>query len=88
MSEMLSTPGMMAMVSAVLIVQSLSLLILFINIQLFRSQSEKYRTFFFNLDNEGVWGKPGRIPLFLYVIFVLTFTAITTIIFIFQPHIL
>ena len=88
MSEMLSTPGMMAMLTTVLIIQSFSLLLLFINIQLFRSQSEKYRTFFFNLDNEGVWGKPGKLPLFLYIICVLAFTAITTSIFIFQPHIL
>ncbi len=88
MPETLTTPGMMAMLSVVLVIQALSLLILFINIQLFRSQSEKYSALFSSLDNEGAWGKPGRFTLLVYIICTLAFTAITTIIFISQPHLL
>ncbi|MDO8648870.1 MAG: hypothetical protein Q7R81_03740 [Candidatus Peregrinibacteria bacterium] len=88
MQELFSSPGMITVLVIVLIVEALSLLLLFLNIQIFRSQSEKYRLLLSNLGDQSAWGRPGRILIPLYVLMTLGATAVTTIIFIFQPHLL
>lgn len=72
----------------VLVIEALSLLMLFINIQIFRGQSEKYRLLLANLGDQSAWGRPGRILIPLYVCLTLGATLVTTLIFILQPHLL
>lgn len=88
MAEILASPGMIAALVFVLVVQVLSLLMLFLNVQVFRSQAEKYRMLLDHLEAGDAWGRPGRVLLPLYVVAVLGATVVTTLIFIFQPHIL
>ncbi len=88
MQELLGTPGMIAALIAVLVLQAVSLLVLFINIEIFRSQSEKYRLLLSNLGDQSAWGRPGRVLIPLYIILVLCATVVTTLIFLFQPHVL
>lgn len=86
MRELLDSPGMVAALVAVLIAQALSLLLLFVNVQIFRSQSGKYRLLLANLGDEASWGAPGRIILPAYVLLTLAVTVGTTAVFVFQPH--
>lgn len=79
---------MITAVVILLVVEALSLLLLFINIQIFRSQSEKYSLLLADLGNQGAWGKPGRLIIPFYVACTLIAAAMTTVIFIFQPHLL
>ncbi len=88
MQEFFRSPGILIILVIVLIVQALSLLLLFLNIQIFRSQSEKYHLLLANLGNQSAWGRPGRILLPLYFLFTLGVTVVTTVLFLFQPHLL
>lgn len=88
MQELLNAPGMIAALVVVLVVEALSLLLLFINIQIFRSQSEKYRLLLANLGDQSAWGRPGRILIPLYILLTLVATVATTLTFLFQPHLL
>lgn len=84
--EVFSSPGMMAALVIVLIVEMLSLLMLFLSVQVFRSQAEKYRLLLEGLEGRNGWGTPGRILLPLYILAILGSTIITMLIFIYQPH--
>ncbi len=88
MQELFSSPEMMTAFLIVLIAEALSLLLLFVNMQVFRSQSEKYRLLLSNLGDQSAWGKPGRILIPLYILLTLGVTTVTTVIFLFQPHLL
>lgn len=88
MQELFSSPEMTTVLVIILIAEALSLLLLFFNIQIFRSQSEKYRLLLSSLGDESGWGRPGRILVPLYILFTLGATVLITIIFIFQPHVL
>lgn len=88
MTDLFASPGMTASTIVILIIEGLSLLMLFLNIQIFRSQSEKYRLLLANLGNQSAWGWPGKILIPLYIVLTLGTTAVTILIFIFQPHIL
>lgn len=79
---------MLSALAAVLIIEALSLLMLFLNFQIFKSQTEKYRLLLSSMGGLDTWGKPGRILLPLYIVLVLGTTVVTTSIFIFQPHLL
>ena len=79
---------MITVLVIVLVIEALSLLMLFLNIQLFRTQSEKYRMLLSGLGNESTWGKPGRIIIPLYVLTTLFAALITGLVFVFQPHLL
>ena len=88
MQELFSSPGMMTILVIVLIGEALSLLLLFLNIHIFRSQSEKYRLLLSDLGDQSTWGRPGRILIPLYILITLGTTVTTTLMFIFQPHLL
>ena len=88
MQELLSSPGMITALVLVLIAEALSLLFLFLTIRIFRSQAEKYRLLLTHLGDQSMWGSPGRILIPLYVVLTLSATVITTMIFLFQPHLL
>lgn len=88
MLELFGSTGAIAVLAVVLSLEALSLLILFINIRIFRGQSEKYSLLLSNLGDQSAWGRPGRILIPLYVLLVLAATVATTLIFIFQPHLL
>lgn len=79
---------MMAALAVVLVLEALSLLLLLLNIQIFRSQNEKYRLFMARLGDQGAWGRPGRVLVPLYVCMTFAAVAVTTALFLFQPHLL
>ena len=88
MQEIFASTGMMTVLVIVLMLEALSLLFLFLIVQIFRSQSEKYRLLLTNLGDQSAWGRPGRILIPVYVVLTLAATVVTTMIFIFQPHLL
>ncbi len=88
MQDVLGSPGMIASFAAVLALEALSLLLLLLNIQIFRSQSEKYRLLLADLGDQSAWGRPGRILMPLYVVLTIVVTAVSATVFAFQPHFL
>ena len=88
MQELFSSPGMITVLVIVLIVEALSLLLLLVILQVFRTQAGKYRMLLTNMGNQEAWGRPGKYIIPFYVATTLGFTAATTAIFIFQPHLL
>lgn len=88
MQELLGSPAMITVLVIILVMEALSLFLLLINIKIFRSQSKKYRLLLANLGSQSALGKPGHILIPLYIVSTLGVTAVTTMIFIFQPHLL
>lgn len=86
MADLFSSPGMIAALVIVLVLEVLSLLTLFLCVQVFRSQSEKYRLLLEGLEGRNGWGTPGRILLPLYILTILGSTVVTILIFMYQPH--
>ncbi len=69
-----------------LVIQAVSLLIVFLVVQVFRSQVEKYRMMLTGMGNQGAWGKPGKAIIITYVVLAILVTIVTTLLFVFQPH--
>jgi hypothetical protein len=88
MQALLGTPGMIATLAIVLGIEAFSLLFLFLAIRIFRGQAEKYRLLLSRLGEQDVGSRPGRILIPLYVLVTVCATALTTMIFLFQPHLL
>lgn len=86
--DLVSTPGMVTMLIVVLTVQLLSLVLLWLNVKIFRSQSRKYEILFRDLGDPNAWGTPGWFLVSIYIFIMAGATIATTIIFIFQPHLL
>lgn len=88
MNELFESSGMLVLLAIIVVIQALSLVILWLNIRVYRNQSKKYESLFESFGNSEAWGKPGRIavPIYMFTIFIVT--VITTAFFIFQPHIL
>ncbi|MBI2636351.1 hypothetical protein HYW84_03440 [Candidatus Peregrinibacteria bacterium] len=86
MSDLMSSPGMLASLIIVLVINAVSLLVLLSMIQVFRSQAQKYRLLLANMGNQEAWGNPGRAQLIAYVALTLAVTTAAIMIFIFQPH--
>lgn len=79
---------MTTMFVVILVIEAISLLILFLNVQIFRSQSGKYQALLIEMGDESGWGTPGRFIVPLYVLTVVGSVIVTTLVFVFQPHIL
>ena len=79
---------MLASLITVLVIQAVSLLFLFLIVQVYRSQVEKYHLLFTHMGNQEAWGNPGRYLLFTYIVLTFGVTVATTFFFLFQPHIL
>jgi hypothetical protein len=88
MQELFSTPEAITAFVVILTMQSFSLLLLFLNIQIFRSQTEKYRLLLANFGNQSAWGTPGRFLVPIYIVITLSVTVASSLIFLFQPHLL
>lgn len=88
MQTVFATPGMMSALGTILVLNALSLLLMLLNIQIFRSQNEKYRLFLVRLGGQAAWGRPGRWIVPAYVLTACGSVAVTTALFLFQPHIL
>ena len=88
MMTLLSSPGMLAALAFVLLMQTASLLLLLVNVQLFGRQSEKYQKLLMDLGDAAAWKKPGRFLLPLYFLLTVGISVVTTILFIWQPHVL
>lgn len=86
MDLMLSTPGMTAAFAVVLVLEAFSLIWLAVNVQLYRTQLQKYRTLLSGFGDEKALGRPGKWILPLYVLLTIVLTLVTTLIFIWQPH--
>lgn len=88
MDSLFSSPGMLTSLGVVFLIEVLSLLLLFVNVRIFRSQSNKYRLLLSGMGNQSAFGSPGRMLIPLYIALALGATIVTTLIFITQPHLL
>lgn len=88
MDDLLSSPGMIAATMVVGVVQILSLLLLWLNVHLFRKQSAKYKALLKSLGNEDAWGSPGWFLIPLYILSTCVASVVIVILFVFQPHFL
>ena len=79
---------MMATTAVVLILCAASLILMGVNVQVFRSQTRRYRLLFEHLENEEAWGRSGRILMPLYILSTIVITGISLYLFIAQPHLL
>lgn len=88
MGHVLSSPGMIAVAVTVCVVQVLSLVLLWLNMHLFRQQAQKYQSLLRTLGNETAWENSGRMVVLAYFLVTLVVTAVITYLLIFQPHLL
>ncbi|OGJ56425.1 hypothetical protein A3D88_03530 [Candidatus Peribacteria bacterium RIFCSPHIGHO2_02_FULL_52_16] len=88
MDSLLSSPGMLAALALVLLMQAASLLLLLVNRQLFRAQSGRYKKLLADLGDVTAWKNPGRILFPVYFLLTVSITIATTTLFVWQPHIL
>jgi hypothetical protein len=88
MDALFGSPGMIAVAAFVFVVQGLSLLLLILNVRLFRMQKAKYEVLLAKLGDETALGTPGRFLVPTYVAATLVATGVIIAIFVFQPHIL
>ncbi len=86
--ETIASSGMNTALSAVVILEILSLLMMLIIVHFFRSQRNKYRRLVGNLGNAEAWGTPGKILLPCYIVLTVAITLVSLFVFIFQPHLL
>lgn len=88
MDALLSSPGMIVTTIIVLVMQVLSLCMLWINLHFFRKQSLKYQSLIGHFGNASDWGTPGKILKPLYIVTTLLASAVMVYLFVFQPHLL
>ncbi len=88
MESIPASPGMLTTAVVVLLVESLSLLVLLVNVQIFRTKAAKYRALCSEFGGTSFWGIPGRVLLPLYVLLTIGVTIVSTAFFLWQPHIL
>lgn len=86
MEALFASPGMIATMTFILVIQAISILLMILNMHVFRSQSTKYRLLFRNLENEAAWHNPGRFLLPLYALATLSSSGVMIWLFVFQPH--
>jgi len=77
---------MIATSVAVLVMQVLSLLMLWINLHFFRKQSIKYQSLVGHFGDVSAWGTPGKILKPLYIVTTILATIVMVYLFVFQPH--
>lgn len=88
MHELWASPGMTVTTVLVICTQLISLMMLWMNIHVFRNQSKKYQSLMKTFGNEAAWGTPGKILLPLYVISTVIAAVVMMYLFVFQPHLL
>jgi hypothetical protein len=88
MEALFGSPGMIATAAFVFVVQGLSLLLLILNVRLFRMQKAKYEVLLAKLGDENALGNPGRLIVPAYVLCTLAASAVIVALFVFQPHLL
>lgn len=85
---MFSSPGIIATAAFVFFMQGLSLLLLILNVRLFRIQRAKYELLLGELGDEKALGNPGRLIVPAYAATTLVAAAVIVALFLFQPHVI
>lgn len=83
-----SSPSMMTALVIILVIEVLSLLFMVMILQIYRSQSQKYRQLLSGMGGQDLWGAPGRVLIPLYTVLTVIATVVTVLLFLYQPHIL
>lgn len=86
--QALSSPEMIAMLLSIILFQAASVLLMMLNIHLFRRQRRKYLQFVQDLGDATALGTPGKALIPLYATVTVVTSIATLYLFAFQPHLL